>query len=975
MKSMIAFVIVGLSYSSLIGAAEPDIVIADFEGQDYGEWTVTGEAFGSGPARGTLPQQQRVSGFEGKGLVNTFFGQDRTTGTLTSPELAIQRKYINFLIGGGRYPGKTCMNLLVDGKVVRTATGPNGAPGGSERLQLCTWDVSEFAGKRTRIQIVDQATGGWGHVNVDQIVQSNTARGRRIPGDPRAEQLAARAKLRKCGVEDIVFAVRQMDRDGHWYANFGYWSNNPERKLYHDGGRLCRLNVATGKVTALLDDPKGGVRDPQMHYDGRKILFSYRKGGQPYYHLYEINVDGSGLRQLTHGPYDDYEPTYLPDGGIIFCSSRCKRMVNCYYVPVAVLYRCDGDGSKIQQLSANLEQDNTPRVLPDGRILYMRWEYIDRSQVGYHHLWTMNPDGTGQMVYFGNQRPSTVMIDAKPIPGTDKVVASFSPGHGRREHAGVITVVDPDRGPDVDASARSISRGQLYRDPYPLSEECFLVAGETDGIYVMDADGQCNLLFDLSAADKQAGLFVHEPRPILSRPRERVISKQTNRAQTTGRVILGNVYQGRNMAGIKPGDIKKLLVLEALPKPVNFSGGWEPLSFGGTFTLERILGTVPVEKDGSAYIELPALRSLFLVALDKNDMAVKRMQSFLTVQPDETFSCVGCHEQRTQTMLPVSTLTALRRPASKIETIADVPDVFDFPRDIQPILDKHCVACHDYDATTAGGPRDGDVILSGDRGPFYSHSYVSLTIRGQFTDGRNLLKSNYGPREIGSSSSPLLEKLDGDHYEAKLSEHEKRMVRLWIDTAAAYPGTYAALLSGMVGGERWGPNAKAVVGRRCAECHTGAKQLPQSPGDSLGLGTTGSVRPDDPKLRFSNHVVYNLTRPEKSLLLLAPLAKEAGGYGICGAKVKESTEKTAAVFTDTNDPDYRLLLAAIGETKKQLETVKRFDMSGFRPNKHYIREMKRYGILPETLGDDDPIDVYQTDQAYWKSLWHRPAAK
>ncbi len=158
------------------GAAD-DILIADFEGQTYGDWKTTGDAFGPGPAHGTLPGQMPVSGYEGKGLVNSFYHGDRSTGTLTSPPLAIRRKYVNFLIGGGMHPGTTCINLLVGGHVVRTATGPNDRPGGSERLDWHSWDVAELIGQQAVIQIVDQETGGWGHINIDQIVQSDRPRG------------------------------------------------------------------------------------------------------------------------------------------------------------------------------------------------------------------------------------------------------------------------------------------------------------------------------------------------------------------------------------------------------------------------------------------------------------------------------------------------------------------------------------------------------------------------------------------------------------------------------------------------------------------------------------------------------------------------------------------------------------------------------------------------------------------------------
>ena len=355
--------------------------------------------------------------------------------------------------------------------------------------------------------------------------------------------------------------------------------------------------------------------------------------------------------QLTDGAYDDIEPTYLPDGDIVFVSTRCKRWVNCWLTQVAIMYRCDAHGQNIRPISSNNEQDNTPWPLPDGRLLYTRWEYVDRSQVHYHHLWTANPDGTAQMTWYGNLHPGTVMIDAKPIPGSDKVVASFSPGHGQREHAGEITIVDPSAGPDAQSFARPVSRGNQFRDPWAFSENCFMAAvGPT--LVVMDGTGAQQEIFKLPEADLQAGMQLHEPRPLLPRPRERIIPDRVDPRAATGRLVLADIYNGRNMAGVKRGEIKKLLVLETLPMPIHYTGGMEPISYGGTFTLERLVGTVPVEEDGSAYLELPALRSFFFVALDKNDLSVKRMQSFLTVQPGETTSCVGCHEQRTQAPRP-----------------------------------------------------------------------------------------------------------------------------------------------------------------------------------------------------------------------------------------------------------------------------------------------------------------------------------
>ncbi len=757
------------------------------------------------------------------------------------------------------------------------------------------------------------------------------------------------------GIDEIVFAARVSGHD-HWYVNFGYYCDAPNTPGYGKGGQLCRLNLRTGQLKVLLEDKDGGIRDPQVHYDAQKILFSYRKGKGETFHLYEINIDGTGLKQLTDGPDDDIEPAYLPDGGIVFCSSRCKRVVNCWYTRVAVLYRCDGDGKNVRMISSNNDHDNTPCVLPDGRILYMRWEYVDRSQVHFHHLWTVNPDGTAQMVYFGNEFAGTSMLDPQPIPGTNKAVSSFSPGHGRPEHMGHVTIVDPGSGPDILPSARQVSNGKiLYRDPWAFSEDCFLVAN-ADGIMVMDGKGNTEMVL----ARQGKSLELHEPRPLMRRQREANIADRTDLRYDKGWLVLANIYQGRKMEGIRPGEIKKLLVLEQLPKPVNFSGGQEPLSIGGTFTLARALGIVPVEPDGSAFMELPALRSLFFVALDENDLSVRRMQSFVTLQPGEKSGCVGCHEQRSQTPKISPNLLAACRPASKIQPLAGLPQVPDFPRDIQPILDKHCVQCHNPDKW------EGRVDLSSDKTPVFTRSYWNMIQHGLIADGRNTPYGNRGPRQIGSAASKILTMLDGSHHDVKLSDRDRRMFWLWIETGATYPGTYAALGSGMYPVDL----PLATLQRRCGQCHD-AREITR-PHKSYtdyhvqfglkGRGVPSYLSSASWQMPLLPQSWCNLSRPEKSLMLRAPLAKKAGGLELC----------KGAVFSDTADKDYQELLKIISAAAADLKTDKRFDMAGFRPNEHYIREMQRFGALPENLKDDDPVNVYATDDAYWRSFWYRP---
>jgi hypothetical protein len=458
-----------------------------------------------------------------------------------------------------------------------------------------------------------------------------------------------------------------------------------------------------------------------------------------------------------------------------------------------------------------------------------------------------------------------------------------------------------------------------------------------------------------------------------------VIPDRADWNKPTGRLILSDITRGRNMTGVKDGEITKLLVLEALPKPVNFSGGPAPLTFLGTFNLERVLGTVPVEPDGSAFMEVPANRSLVLVALDKDDRSVKRMQSFVSVMPGETMSCAGCHEQRTQTPPPLAGTLALRRKPSTITPFAQHPAVIDFPRDVQPVLNSHCVRCHSYDKP------DGGIVLEGDRGSVYSQSYWTIIAADLVADGKNAY-GNRPPRSIGSSASRLMKLIDGSHYGVKLPEKDWRAVWLWIESGAVYAGTYASLGAGMVG---VGIPGKGVYEKRCGQCHAAPVEGQKMPPGKVALPADASQQTRLPgraphervvnpsMIRRAPYALYNLTRPEKSIVLLAPLAQDAGGWGSC-KEIKPDGNFGAAVkvFTSKDDPDYRRMLERITASRDELNRIKRFDMPGFVPNAQYLREMKRYGILPAAFDPaKDKFDVFEIDQAYWRSLWFVPDKK
>ncbi|MDR1964280.1 MAG: hypothetical protein LBQ50_10915 [Planctomycetaceae bacterium] len=762
-------------------------------------------------------------------------------------------------------------------------------------------------------------------------------------------------------INEILFVVRKPGTDEHWYANFGYYAADDNIRPFPlgAGAWLNILNVDSGEIRTVFEDKAGTIRDPQLHYDGQKIIFSYLPAGKKHFNLYEINLDGTGLRQITDGDWDDIEPTYTAEGDIIFCSSRVKRWVQCWLTPVATLHRCGPNGENIREVSANVEHDNTPWPLHNGQILYTRWEYVDRSQVHYHHLWTMNPDGTRHSAFYGNLTPGVVMIDAKPIENSHKIVASFSPGHGRTEHYGWLTLVDPTLGPDHPDGAVRIGFHADHADPWAFSENAFLAA-RRQRLELVNAEGREQILYELPDNLKSEGFYVHEPRPIKKRQREMVVSETVDWSQTHGRLALVNIYEGRRMRNVKAGSIKELLVLETLPEPIHYSGGMDQISSGGTFTLERIMGTVPVQPDGSAFMELPALRSFLFVAMDHEGKPVKRMHSFTNVMPGETSACIGCHEPRTQAPTPIESplVKVLSRSPVRPKPIEGIPDVFDFPRDIQPILDKHCVSCHNIDRT------DGGVNLVGDWGLQFTFSYISLSGRNMFGDNRNKPESNFEPYKIGSASSKLMKLINENHGDAKLSDGEKKIVRYWLDAGANYAGTYAANGTGQIGwsyrnkmvitDENWQEVKEIgkVLQRRCNSCHTkeNNRLLPRA----LTHNTP----------RYGRHWIFNLTHPEKSLFLTAPLSKTAGGKQHCGQ----------AVFENTEDADYKLLLAAIERGRRYiLEESNRFSMKPFYANEAYTREMIRYGILPP---DHDrtktPIDPYAIDRKYWESLWYSP---
>ncbi len=525
----------------------------------------------------------------------------------------------------------------------------------------------------------------------------------------------------------IVF-TKHYNLGGSHYAYTEGQSDAQNERHFTPGTALCLLELdgLTASVRTLIDDPNGVIRDPAVSYDGKRILFAWKKADRTDdYHLYDMDVAAGEVRRLTSGlGYADYEPAYLPNGDIVFSSTRCVQTVDCWWTEVSNLYTCDADGRFLRRLGFDQVHTNFPTVLDDGRVIYTRWEYSDRGQIYVQGLFQMNPDGTGQIAYYGNNSwfPTT-LLHARGIPGTRKVVAVAS-GHHTRQ-TGKLVIVDTDRGHEEASGVQLIAPvrqteavrvdrygqdGEQFQYPYPLSETEFLVTYDPFGyarqpllfkIYLMTIDGRRELL----VADGKNSC--NQPVPLASRPVPHRRPDMAEHQADSGLYFVQDVYLGQGLQGVPRGTIKRLRVVAIEYRAAGVgsnrnrgpAGGAlisTPIAIdNGAWDVKTVLGDATVHEDGSACFAVPARTPVYFQALDANGHAVQTMRSWSTLQPGERFSCVGCHETKSTVPPPVERVPmAMRSGPQELEPFYGPPRGFSFPREIQPILDRHCVRCH-----------------------------------------------------------------------------------------------------------------------------------------------------------------------------------------------------------------------------------------------------------------------------------------
>jgi ABC-type molybdate transport system substrate-binding protein len=654
--------------------------------------------------------------------------------------------------------------------------------------------------------------------------------------------------------DKIVFLKHNKQVRGERHMVDQYFGFNAEKA----GGVYVLENAFSHQpqVRPLLEKP-GGYIALELDYDARTLLFAFTEAeyqlppgitydpnvwseadakrdpkhafyhfrAETCYHLFKMDVNGSSLTQLTDGPFNDFDPCFLPNGRIAFISTRCGGQLRCGFRPdpTYTLHAMQPDGSDIIPLSYHETHEWHPSVDNNGMIVYTRWDYVDRDSDVAHHIWHCYPDGRDPRSYHGNYperrefRPWMEM-SCRAVPNSQKYIAVTGAHHGQAY--GTLVMIDrrekDDRStsqikrltPEVPfaesesapgvphAKGKHSPNAEVYGTPWPLSEDFHLVVYDPDkknyGLYLLDSFGNRELLY---RDDKIACL---DPIPLKPRLRPPVLPVQTVQAKadrppdadlSTGTVMVMNVYES-DQPWPPNTKIKALRVINLFPKENSIAN--EPYIGHAAQSLARgVLGTAPVEEDGSAYFKVPTGAAIYFQALNENGLAVQNMRSDTYLHPGENLTCVGCHEPKhtsvsnTEGNQPL----AIKRPPSKLQPEPTGSYPLTFPRLVQPVLDAKCLPCHEKRALTAPCLRSD---LFGKNG--WSESFITLNKRAWGMSGGNgvaLKEPQYSiPGQVGAMASSLYVMLTRGHNNVKLSPEQMRRITLWLDCNSNFYGAY-----------------------------------------------------------------------------------------------------------------------------------------------------------------------------------------
>jgi hypothetical protein len=646
----------------------------------------------------------------------------------------------------------------------------------------------------------------------------------------------------------LVYA-RHFVMGGSHYAYTEALSDAQAERNFRAGAKLCLAEAQPDglwKETVLLETAEGIIRDVDVSFDGKKILFSWNKSDrEDDYHLYEMDAGTRVIRQLTEGlGAADYEGCYLPDGDILFNSTRCMQIVDCWWTEVSNLYRCDKDGKSMLRLTFDQVHLNYPSITWDGRILYTRWEYNDRSQMYPQPLFQMWPDGVAQTAVYGeNSWFPTTIIHARGIPGSGNIFAIATGHHSRQP--GELILIEPSKGRQEAEGVTRVapiretkpvvidSYGQekdLFAYPYPLDGKTLLVTynpigwnrrftkREEDrmtgfGLYWMDIDGRREIL------SSRLGIACGRAVPLRPRVRPPSRPQAVRYGQPDGTFYVQDVYVGEAMAGVPRGTVKTLRVVELDFRTAgignNGNGGpgggamiSTPVSIGnGAWDPKILVGDAKVNDDGSVFFRTEVRRPVYFMLLDAKGRTVQTMRSWTTLQPGENASCVGCHESKNSVPLASARPTkALSAGAQALTPIRGPQRGFSFVKEVQPMLDKHCIVCHDG---KDGKKPDltGACVLDPSAKRNWTRSYLALTHarpdgkedgskwRGEPTNPLlNWVSAASAPPiqkpySAGANTSALFKKLDDGHCKT-IKPEDVAVLATWVDLGVPFCGTY-----------------------------------------------------------------------------------------------------------------------------------------------------------------------------------------
>lgn len=732
------------------------------------------------------------------------------------------------------------------------------------------------------------------------------------------------------------------------------------------GGDICVLTLASVRkgrpeVRKLLNGAlgPGHVHGIELGWDADRVVFGYakaksneppkgwidratnydlRRTEEPT-HIFEIKIDGTGLRQITSGEWSDLDPTYAPNGDIVFVSERCGCSLQCNEYDKdetsCNLYVCRPDGSDIRWMSVSKDGDYMPHAFADGTIGYTRWEYQERNWANIQSIWIIRPDGTGADALFKQHLNNPwALEDARSIPGTQthRLVA-IAAGHHTLA-AGPVVVVTPTVGMNDSAGIRIVTPGVLppeggmsgtpvdeggvvddrgfYMTPWPLSEKYFLAAyayGTSQNppkgyaLYLIDVFGTKELIY------RDTGISSFNPMPLRPRPRPPVLADRTDRTQTHAVCSVTNMTHG--VDGIAPGQARYLRIANRLRWPYdNTHGGqrYTEKAVPNNWTPVRVLGEVPLDADGSAHFKVPADTAVYFQLLDENHMELRRMRSFISFQPGEQRGCVGCHETRAEAPPSGPFPSALlREPAEPVPPPWGNRAV-SFLRDIQPIFDRHCVQCHSGLKPVAGldfsggltahkyccSPPEGVAGYGANRcfDTLLGHKLVACS---PALDGDAAISL---PLAFGSHKSKVVKVLrEGPcGKRARLTDEEFVRLVTWIDCNAPYHDSFVNKRPkqpayDLARDAELMKDITEVHTRRCGACHKA------------------------PVMTRADWI--DIRRPDNSLFLTAPLAKTAGGTGACGS----------TVYATSSDDDYVRVLKLVQAAVERAWAAPRRDLA------------------------------------------------